>query len=54
VREGGYLIVAGENIGNDPLLAKLGLSHYRDASSQQCTKDETPPANPFSRNRRSR
>jgi hypothetical protein len=46
VQEGGYLIVAGENLGDDPLLAKLGLSRYRAESSQQCAKDETPPPKP--------
>ncbi len=35
VQEGGYLIVAAESAGDDPLLEKLGLSHYR-VSKLQC------------------
>jgi hypothetical protein len=40
VHAGGYLIVAAEDIGDDPLLSKLGVSRYRP-SALQCTADET-------------
>jgi hypothetical protein len=40
VQGGGYLIVAAEDAGDDPLLAKLGVSRFK-ASSLQCNADET-------------
>jgi hypothetical protein len=42
VKGGGYLIIAAENVGDDPLLAKLGLSRYKASAAQQCKPDETP------------
>ena len=39
---GGYLIVAAENASDDPLLRKLGVSHYQAPKGQcaPCTKDK--------------
>ena len=43
VRKGGYLIVAAEYAGDDPLLTKLGVSKYREAQLQCKTcKTDTP------------
>jgi len=42
VRAGGYLIVAAEEVGDDPLLAKLGLSRYKAPATQQCKPDARP------------
>ena len=41
VQGGGYLIVAAEDVGDDPLLAKLGVSHYKASPSMQCPAEET-------------
>ncbi len=46
VGRGGYLIVAAEPVGDDPLLARLGAGRYRPAPSLQCKPDE--PAAPDS------
>lgn len=46
VQTGGYLIVAAEDIGDDPLLARLGLSRYKPPPALQCKADETPPGKP--------
>jgi hypothetical protein len=58
VQGGGYLIVAAEDVGDDPLLAKLGVSHYKASPSMQCPAEgtvetplekpaeNTPPAKP--------
>ena len=42
VHSGGYLIVAAENASDDPLLRKLGVSHYQAPKGQcaPCTKDK--------------
>ena len=43
VHGGGYLSVAAENASDDPLLRKLGVSHYQAPQGQcaPCTKDKT-------------
>jgi hypothetical protein len=54
VQGGGYLIVAAEEVGDDPLLAKLGVSRYKASPAMQCPAEETvekpaektPPAKP--------
>jgi hypothetical protein len=41
VQSGGYLIVAAEDVGDDPLLAKLGVSRYKASPSMQCPAEGT-------------